>query len=471
MKILKYLPVLALTAQTVWADAPAPASEPGACQPGTDSSCYLNDKNGINQPLDTQTRGLAIPNRLIESDMNMFVNPGQVVNYGTAYLEGWLGANLVWGGATVPLPANQKLAIFLRRPLNLNSPLGSTETLFNKYAGQISPAGFLNGGGSLFTGDVAAAPGTSSLSAYSILDKAKKGFGNVDLMYGIALGKINLGLRLSYANIAHSQDKTDSTANYSARFATNSHNIGAGLGAQVKDFGPGYLDFALSTDIPITKLEYSNQIAAGSENIAIKSTTPFSLGVLTRYVMPVGQDKIILAVNVDTFKVGHEIRGVNTTAVQLSRDASASMLNVQFDAAYHQSFQEGKLKIIYSAGVGSTRATYKIADNNSAATLNSAYEVSNFFIPLGVAAEHKTFESLRTRIGLRKNVISNKTITDTTVTTSNTTKTSFYADDELLVAMGLGWTPAEKVQLDFAMNANAFNLNTFFSAVSARYHY
>ncbi|MBN8222543.1 MAG: hypothetical protein J0L53_16625, partial [Spirochaetes bacterium] len=92
---------------SAYADAPAPASDPTTCQPGSSDNCYLADKNAVNQPLDTQTRGLAVPNRLIESDMNMFVNPGQLVNYGTAYLEGWLGANLVWGGATVPMPANQ----------------------------------------------------------------------------------------------------------------------------------------------------------------------------------------------------------------------------------------------------------------------------------------------------------------------------------------------------------------------------
>lgn len=473
MHKIKYLLIataMALPA-AISADPPVPASEPGACQVASDSTCYLNDKNGVNQPLDTETRGLGIPNRLIESDMNMFVNPGQVVNYGTAYLEGWLGANLVWGGATVPLPANQKLAIFLRRPLNLNSALGSTDVLFSKYAGSVSPAGFLNGGGSAFTGDVGAVPGTSTLSAFSILDKAKKGFGNIDAMYGIAIGNLNLGLRLSYANIAHSQEKTDATLNYNAKYNTNSHNIGAGLGAQLKSVGPGYLDVALSTDIPIVKLEYNNQITAGSENITIKSGTPFSLGVLTRYVTPIGQDKLILAVNVDTFKVPYEIRGSSTAGLQLSRDAASSMLNIQFDAAYHQSFQEGKLKIIYSAGAGSLRSTYKISDNTNAATLNSEYEITNFFIPLGVAAEHKTFESLKTRIGIRKNVVSNKTTVDKTVTTSNTTKTSFYGDDELTVAMGLGWIPAEKVQLDFAMSANAFNLTTFFSAVSARYHY
>jgi hypothetical protein len=74
-------------------------------------------------------------------------------------------------------------------------------------------------------------------------------------------------------------------------------------------------------------------------------------------------------------------------------------------------------------------------------------------------------------MGVRKNVFSNKTSTDKTATQTITTDRAFFGEDELIVAMGLGWTPADKVNIDFAMNANAFKLDTFFSAVSARYHY
>ncbi|MBX3723192.1 MAG: type II toxin-antitoxin system VapC family toxin [Turneriella sp.] len=233
------------------------------------------------------------------------------------------------------------------------------------------------------------------------------------------------------------------------------------------EFATDYREFIRQTQ----RLAFVKFVAAGNENISIKSGTPFSLGVLTRYVMPVGQDKLIAAVNVDTFKVPYEIRGATTTNVLRSRDGSTKVFNLNVDLAYHQNFQEGKLKIIYSAGVGSTSMTLAMADNIAPATYNNELSITQFFIPLGVAAEHKTFETLKTRIGVRKNVISNKKTVDKTATTSNTTETSFYADDELLVAMGLGWTPAEKVQVDLAMNANAFKPDTFFSAISARYHY
>lgn len=461
------------TPALLWADSfPLTVSDPSVCQQGSSDNCYLTDKTALNQPLDTETRGLGLSNRLIESDMNMFVNPGQVVNYGTAYLEGWLGNNLVWGGATVPMPAKQKLAVFLRRPLNSNSALGAARGLFNKYHGESAPttagAGLglpaLTGdGGSNYTN------GEFNGGTFGILDTAKKGFGNVDMLYGLSLGNMNLGLRLSYASTSQSEEKTNATS--TLKFNTSAKNVGAGLGLQWKDLGPGYLDVSVSTDIPIVRLEYDNRIAAGTETRSVKSGTPFSLGFLGRYVMPVGKDKLILATGIDTFNVPYTISSTTTAGVATNLEAASKALFISGDVAYHQIFLEGKLKIIYSTGVGSTKITYTAANTANASLLNSEYSITNFFIPLGVSAEHQTFESLKTRIGVRKNIASNREIADKTVTTNTTTNTSFYQDDELLVAMGLGWIPAEKVQIDFAMNANAFKLDTFFSALSARYHY
>lgn len=459
MKISKFLfaAVCALAPYAVRAEIPTASSDPTACEQSSQGNCYLSDINGVNQPLDTQTRGLGVPNRLVESDMNMFVNPGQVVNYGTAYLEGWLGANLVWGGATVPLPAKQKIAVFLRRPMNANSPLGATQALFDKYPQATS----LNGGG------VTGYDGNFTGTNLGYLNKTAKGFGNVDLLYGITFGDLNFGLRLSYANVRNNVENTTATA--SLKFNSYAHNIGGGLGVQWKNLGPGYVDLALSTDIPIVKVEYNNTLAAGSESMSVKGSGPISLGALARYVMPVGQDKLILAVNMDTFKTPYEIRGASVTSAQISRDAQASIFNFAVDAAYHQNFQEGKLRIIYSAGFGSASAKYTSTDNTAGTSLE--FEKTHFYVPLGVAAEHKTFESLKTRLGVRKNVYSAKATSDKTATGTTTTGTSFQLDDELTLAMGLGWTPAEKVQVDLAMNANVFNAATFFTALSARYHY
>lgn len=460
-KLLAFL-LVALPPLTA-AAPPGPGDLSDECiSAGTGQTCYLANKSAVNQPLDTQTRGLALPNRLIESDMNMFVNPGQLLNYGTAYLEGWLGANNVWGGATVPLPGKQKLAIFIRRPQNLNSALGSAKSLFDTYKGDLT---FLNGGGNTsYQGEFEGA-------TFGIMDINKKGFGNADLMYGIGIGTLNLGLRLSYANVRNATDSLDSTTSRNLRFSTASHNIGAGLGVQWQNLGPGYLDFAISGDIPISKAEWNNVIGTASENLSVQNSGAYGMGFLTRYVMPFGQDKVIAAVNIDTYKNPFEIRGTSLTNASRSRDAQASALNISFDVAYHQMFQEGKLRIIYSTGFGSTASKYTMADNNTPATLNNSTEYSNVYMPLGVAAEHRTFETLKLRIGVRKNVLSFRKQSIKTVTTNLENNSTFYSDDELTVAMGLGWTPAEKVQLDFAMNANAFKLDTFFSAISARFHY
>src|SRR5690606_27532246 len=92
----------------------------------------------------------------------------------------------------------------------------------------------------------------------------------------------------------------------------------------------------------------------------------------------------------------------------------------------------------------------------------SSLEKTHFYIPLGVAVEHQTFETLKTRIGVRKNVFSDKSLKDATPTQTITQATSFYLDDELLLATGFGWTPADKVQIDFALNATVLNLTTIF---------
>ncbi len=451
--------LLLIASMPLFAEPPASGTDTTVCAySSSGETCYLSDINGVNQPLDTQTRGLGVPNRLIESDMNMFMNPGQLMNYGTAYLEGWLGGNLVWGGATVPLPANQKLAVFVRRPLNANSALGSTQALFDKFP----QAGGLTSGVTGYAGDFTGAQ-------LGILNKTNKGFGNLDLMYGMALGDMNLGLRLSYANMRNGVDTAVAATGTVAKYMMSAHNIGLGLGVQWKNLGPGYLDLSLSSDLPLMNIDYNTTTTTGSESTTVKSSAAPSIGFLARYVMPVGQDRLIIAANIDQYKMPYEIRGASLAAAAISHDASASALNLALDAAYHQMFQEGKLKVIYSAGVGSASVTYTTVNNVAQSTLS--FEKDHFYIPVGVAVEHKTFETFKTRMGVRKNVFSTKTSTDKTATQTITTDRAFFGEDELIVAMGLGWTPAEKVNIDFAMNANAFNPATFFSAVSARYHY
>lgn len=453
--------LIPFSTSVLFAEPPGVASNPMACSTEDyATTCPLIDFNATNQPLDTETRGFAIPNRLIESDMNMFMNPGQLMNYGTAYLEGWLGANLVWGGATVPLPANQKLAVFVRRPLNTNSPLGATQALFNKY----TQNAFLTGGGAGFDGSF-------NGDDLKILEANTKGFGNLDAMYGMAMGDFNIGVRLSYANLRNNVSQNTVLTNTDSKYKMSAHNIGIGLGVQWKNLGPGYLDVSLSSDLPFMNIDYNTTTPTGSENLTIKSAAAPSFSLLGRYVMPVGQDRLLVAVNIDQYKVPYEVRGTELVGATKSEDLAVSAFNIQADAAYHQMFQDGKLKVIYSAGIGRTSVSYTNVSNSNPAALDSSYEVSHIFIPVGVAVEHKTFETLKTRMGVRKNVFSSRDTIDKDVAQKTEVSRSFYGDDELVVAMGFGWVPAEKVNVDFVMNANAFNLTTFFSGVSVRYHY
>lgn len=450
---------------------PSFPTDPGAC--GDPNLPCQYDKNAVAQPQNTTMRAMALPNRLTEGDFNTYVNPGQVVNYGTAYLEGWTGAPLAWGGAGIPLPGNQKIAIFLRRPLNQNSALGSVKSMFDTTAFKLPNTTLPNGGAGGIANN-----GEVNGDAFGILSTAK-GFGNLDLFYGIPLGNVNVGLRLSYANVSKAAEETTATSD--KKFSSSSYDVSVGLGAQIKNFFGGYLDAAVSSGYVKTSVKYDNMVTAGSEYMYITSKTPLILGGLLRYVLPVGENKLLLAANMDTWNLPLELRGQNTAGSSTHAiDASTKAMLLNLDAAYHQTFTEAKLKIIYSAGVGYARNTYAMstAINPSSAAdifgntlVDNKDELINTFIPLGLAAEHQTFENLKTRIGIRKNVVSVKSRTQKVGTTTTTYDTQFSNDDELTMAMGLGWMPAQKVSFDFAMSANAFNLTTFFSAISIRYYY
>jgi len=493
-----FIVFLFLTAGGVWAAGPTFPVDPatkGTCENQSGSAActaVYSDRNALDQPSDSQTRGLAVPNRLLENDFNIFVNPGQLANYGTAYLEGWRGSNAVWGGATIPLPfgTNQKIAVFLRRPLNANSALGSVRGLFNLYPITNAANSSTTAINPNFAGPATAAsyPGFDGKfdgDTFGIIDNAKKGFGNVDLMYGLPLGKINLGLRMSYSSVRRNASAGTSATvatTESYNFDTTSHDFSAGVGAQIKDLGPGYLDVAMTYGYVSTNMSFSNALTASrSESLSVASKNPLILGGLVRYVMPFGEHRLIAAVNIDSFKLPLALSGKNVLNTSTHAiDATTQALNGAFDVAFHQAFTEAKLKVIYSTGFlrNATNYDFSTATAPTAATdifggivFNNAYESTLLAVPVGIAAEHQTFETLKTRIGVRKNVVSNRYTKMRTATTSYEYNTRFDADDDLIMAMGLGWTPMQKVNVDIALNADVMNPSTLFAAISARYHY
>ncbi|MCB1146294.1 MAG: hypothetical protein KDK38_05785 [Leptospiraceae bacterium] len=458
-------------------------SLPYRCQIQDDQVCNYLDTSSIGQTVDTETRSLALPNRLLENDFNVFVNPGQLMNYGTAYLEGWRGGNNVWGGATIPLPGNQKLGVFLRRPTNTLSAAGSVATLFNTY--KLDGTTNLPGTTATtipVTGSSAGITGTQ----YGILDTTRKGFGNIDLLYATGVSGMNLGFRLSYANVSASEEKNNPAAGITKSIEkVSTHDIQASVGAQIKSIGPGYLDATLTFGTLLSSYSYEETAATGVNRAEISGGFPITLGALFRYILPSGENRMIFALNIDYYNVPLNLSGQNAAGTSLhALEAGSGMFNTTFDFAYHQKFEEQDLKVIYSTGLGylSTGYALKTTANPSGATdifggnsLDLDRVDNQFYVPLGIAAEHQTFETIKTRIGVRKNIMSfksgeQKTIVANTDTTRNFSN-QFFLDDELQVAMGLGWVPVSKVQIDLAMNADAFNLTTFFSAVSVRYHY
>lgn len=427
----------------------------------------------LNEARETTDRAMALPNRLAENDFNAINNPSHLMNHGTAYLEGWTSTPYAWGGATIPLPFdNMKLGVFLRRPISDRHPFFNMLNDPTKISAA-QPAS-QQAAKMLYNTKV---PAMAELGLYDATGFQKRGLGNADAFLGMSLNSsINIGLRIGY--LAANKKDTDTTAtgtNY-VRTDASIQEPSFGLGVQIKNLGPGYLDLAVSFSMPTVKWDANT----ATNTYAAKNKFAYTTNALVRYVTPVGQNKLIVAAAADFYNMPVEITDSNAGGSQ-TRLATGKFTSFSIDAAFWQTIADTKLKVIYSTGAGYIAQGFNLSTSSVSGTggpdtlttsVDSQYKSTHFYIPLGVAIEHQTFETLKTRFGVRKNVFAPKTA-ETTVNGAVTKESSsqFGIDEELMVAMGLGWTPAAKVNLDFAMNANAFKLDTFFSAISARYHY
>lgn len=469
-KILTAVFVAALCPEFVLADDPCASSQaPGYC------FSRISDSS-VNEARETTDRAMALPNRLAENDFNAINNPSHLMNYGTAYLEGWGGTQFAWGGATIPLPSdNMKLGVFVRRPVSDRHPFYNMLTNPTSVNTMVSPGAATPGNQSgqklLYNATI---PILSNLSMFEAAGGAPaRGLGNIDAFFGMTLNSsINIGVRLGY--LSASRKTTDVAAGTKSDASIQEPSVG--LGVQLKNMGPGYLDIALSFSLPSASMDANT----ATNTYTVKNKFAYTTTGLVRYVMPVGQNKLILAAAADLYNLPVEITDANAGGSQ-TRISTTSYTSFSLDAAFWQSFSERKLKVIYSAGAGYVRQGYYLktdavsgagGPDTLATSVDSQFIGTHFYIPVGVAVEHQTLETLKTRIGVRKNIFAPRN-TETTVSGTVTKEASgqFAFEEELMLAMGLGWTPADKVNIDFAMNANAFKLDTFFSAVSARYHY
>ncbi|MFO1527871.1 MAG: hypothetical protein U1F16_18005 [Turneriella sp.] len=452
---------------SIYADDPCISSQaPGYC------SSRIVDSS-VNEARETTDRAMALPNRLSENDFNAINNPSHLMNHGTAYLEGWTAQQYAWGGATIPLPIdNMKLGVFIRRPVSDRHPI------FNTF---INPA--LIGTAAAVSDDTArikyntnAVPYMTQLGMLNTGAPAR-GLGNVDAFLGMSLGQsLNIGLRVGY--MSASKKDTDNTAT-GTTFQRNESAIqepSVGLGVQIKNLGPGYLDVAGSFSLPSAKWD----AATATNTYSAKNKFAYMANVLVRYVTPIGQNKLIVAAVADFYNIPMEMTDSNAAGSQ-KRISTANYTSFSIDAAFWQTITDTKLKVIYSTGFGYLTQGYALKTDAVSGTggpdtlttsVDSQYRATHAYIPLGVAIEHQTLETLKTRFGVRKNVFAPKT-TETTAggTVTKESSSQFAVDEELMVALGLGWTPAAKVNIDLAMNANAFKLDSFFTAISARYHY
>jgi len=509
----------------------------------------LVDNKPLGHENDTESKSTGVPNRLLENDFNMFFNPAQMMNYGTAYMEAWTGPSKVWGGATVnaPFVEELKIGVFLRRPFSRMSPLGSMltdpiskkkfsyknpgDTTFapatgrpnNPQFGLSGLVGFGGGGDSPLS---AVAPDAHKVNLteeqFNIFGvTSNKGFGNFDFFLGYKLtSNMNLGARIGYASTTDNEESertppdatkvnvTKSKLNYKAS------QFEAGLGLQIKKLGPVMLGVGASIGFPSVAMLYEAEgfsavSTAYKEKVTIESNSPTQISGIVRAIYPFSGMKLITAVNVDTYSMPVEIGGVvgvvgaiPTNDHKVEYKTAYTAINI--DLGLHQKFDGNKLKVIYSAGFESKSVNYTKKTSQAptqglagyvwgTAHVDQSNEITSNSIVVGVAIQHQTWETLSTRLGIRKTVwqpISEKKKLVTynannivNYTQNKTLENEFSDSDGFLIAMGLGFMPTRKVALDFAVEASVFSLvnasqgklgtenRSFFASLSAKYHF
>ncbi|MFO1525204.1 MAG: hypothetical protein U1F16_04420 [Turneriella sp.] len=171
-----------------------------------------------------------------------------MMNHGTAYLEGWTAQRYAWGGATIPLPiSNSKRCI---HPAPGFEPAPDLQPFIN-------PA--LIGTAAAVSDDTARIKYNTNAVPYMTQQHAEYRRAGTQsrqrrrVSRHVARTIDNIGLRVGY--MSASKKDTDNTAT-GTTFQRNESAIqepSVGLGVQIKNLGPGYLDVAGSFSLPSAK--------------------------------------------------------------------------------------------------------------------------------------------------------------------------------------------------------------------------
>jgi hypothetical protein len=397
---------------------------------------------------------------------NIWLNPAQTTEYGTAYGEVWGGGSgqANWGGATVGLPVG-RLGIFIARPYTGNTgalglatgaPLGGADE--SAVAGTITSAGNAFG------------------QTLAVIAPARNIF---DILYGAPVGdKASVGVRVSYA-----LDKVENTSQTQGPSVNNkidkkADDLNFAFGALLKDvLGMSMLDVAFDVSLVSVDNTYSDGTGAG-QNANFKSDGNVNFGFLLRPVWQKDDATCIWSFRYDRFNTsskGDTDTSGATAGSQYAFDDKADQISINY--AHHQK-QTDRLKMIWAGGLNWMQRTNKFTNNLAGAAGNDINRKEQLIaLPIAMALEHQTFSKAVTRFGVSHEVyrFTKAEVNDPETAGSFTTKTNTQGRGTTLVSLGLGYKPTDDVDFDIGLNTPVFNfgsgLGTSVTRASLRYHY
>ena len=457
---------------------------------------------------DSMMASLGLANVNVLSDYNIWINPARLSGK-IASAEIWQGAT--WGGTTIGLPVGT-LGVFVGRPyggyvisgVNINGSLLRVGTGDDPDA-SVTFGSFLGGGA--VTG-VDPAIGDLRVLAPAI---------DFDLLYSLDIGLMKLGLRITQAgNTAKVSQVYQSTGVFAkdgtATSDRKSTDMQTAIGATIKDLALiEELDVSISMSQPTVDNSYTEKswaiFGATQKDITadakLKTDAGTNMAILVRGIVPVGDNKLIASV------ISESIDNSSTLNWGSDNDNEAANLEMSFtdkwvdkttgmglNAAYH-TMPMDSLKAIYTFGYASISRENKYTSTDNLGTTDDGtpkgtteddtLTEARSGITLGLALEHQTFKTIKTRVGVSRAIMQTQSVklTDTdNLLATNTAdiydggaKKTTIREDTLTtqgpttVSAGLGIELAKDLNMDLQVVSGALAGDLMLNIVRATVKY
>ena len=449
-------------------------------QEPTDPVSDITASAGL-QVQDGQAKAMALSNRLLLNDYNLYLNPSRIMQANGIYMEGWTGEENVWGGTVLSVPikaVEMKGGVFFRRVENITSPIFNLakEPVSGKavdFASMVPSGkdvlGAIDKDSAWFDSET----GFSSTTVPSELAKGKdknKGFGNIDLFYGVKIWEIDIGLMGGFSSIQNKNSQQLADGSY-RNLTYSTGKTYWGLGVDLASFG------SFSADLSCTMAKYtfsykyaaatsSTYPVAGSENLSesfnMKSKESKELDVLLRLIYSMEKMKFFGVFQYQKYDIpvlvsGKQCNSTDPAVQTVLYGTSYSLLS--FETALHHTVSD-KGTVIYTMGY------YQIQENLTKATdtspiasdgsiwgntaINDSRDTVIKLFSLGVATEYAVGETVKLRTGMKKYVYapeSSKFKGAGNAQYDNSKQ--FSSTDRFYISAGLSWKPIDAITADF----------------------